>query len=181
MKIVGYSVSDGKIKSSDNEVAESKYVRFLLKKKPDTIRLFFSLETASEKLYALLNYNTAQVEELRKTTKLYISPYHLRYVPEKFFSIKSARAFAYYGEIEKYSPDVIDDPYIIKDIGEQVYRTLEDIGLTPINFINTQKHYLSLNGDKIPPEQLMKYATDPIRIRVIGEIVDGLNLEPIGY
>ena len=99
------------------------------------------LSIAVSNLVAILNIGAEKANELYGTTKLYIPPYHFRYIPSKFFSIKKQRAFAYYGDLSRYvgysngrSP--LELAVLARDVGERIYKELEDSGFKPpINLI----------------------------------------------
>jgi len=103
---------------------------------------------AVSRLMHLLNWGNGQYKELLETTKLCVSPYHFRYVPDKLFSIKKPMAFAYYGNAGKYiEPVELEDSFksanAAKEVGMIIYETLSDLGINPINILNPFKQYES--------------------------------------
>ncbi len=145
MRILGYHISDNIIINSDGEsVEKSPYIGFLLAKKPATIRVFDNLSVAVANLADMLNWGSEKTSELNETTKICIPPYHFRYVPNKFFSIKKPRAFAYYGDVSRYVRYVdgkspLELAILARDIGERVYKELQFLGFKPINLIKASE------------------------------------------
>jgi hypothetical protein len=152
MKILGYSISDGKIVTSDGEVCSSgqSYLEFLLQSKPDTIRMMYDLNNDVVSLTITIGLTDKEILDLMHLTKLYFPPYHLRFVPSKLFSIKRPKAFSYFTDASQYVKYTFEglpqEPLVIatraKEIGEAVYNTLTELGINPTSLISPAKAYI---------------------------------------
>jgi hypothetical protein len=186
MRILGYHISGKVIANSDGEYRDkSPYINFLLCKKPSTIRVFYNMEDAVPRLMCLLNWGNGQFKELLETTKLCVLPYHFRYVPDKFFSIKKPKAFAYYGDAGRYIEPLELEPLqsanVAKEVGSVVYEALSSLGVKPINILNPYRQYesqvLKLSEDSIDKHlAILRYklsCSNGIAKTVLSEIISG--------
>jgi hypothetical protein len=158
MKILGYHISGNTIVNSDGETATRNYLSFLTSKEPFTIRLFYDMDSCVFNLMRLLNWGNGQAKTLLETTRLYVVPYHFRYIPGKLFSIKKHKTFAYYGNAGKYLytiewEDTKTSAEIAQATGEIIYQTLAELGVNAINILNPYKQY---------NDQVLKLSSEPI-------------------
>jgi len=188
MRILGYHISDNLIINSDGEYRDkSPYINFLLCKKPSTIRVFYNMEDAVNNIMKLLSWGNGQAKELMSTTKLHVAPYHFRYVPDKFFSIKKPKAFAYYGDASRYVEPLEFEPSqaasVAKEVGIVVYETLSELGVKPINILNPYRQYesqvLKLSEDSVDRHlATLRYklsCSHGIAKTVLTEIISGVE------
>lgn len=147
MKIVGYHILNGIIANSDEEInCNPPYLDFLLQPKEDTIRICYHLGYAIANLIKNIKLTKEECIELHEDTSLVIYPYELRYIPNKFFSIRKYGRFAYYCDASQYmeyfdSSSLISNGQIeeqciklankAKEVGEGVFKALEELGLKP--------------------------------------------------
>lgn len=157
MRVVGYHIGEGMIASTDNGVVPSPPLEYLLLPKKDSIRILLHLDYSMANLLRFIGVSKKEGEELLLTTNLRISPYKIRYIPGKLFSIKRARAFSYFSDASQYtqldntllsnSPQELADK--AKEIGEEVCKVLSDLGFQATSLVNPIKAY-----EKTPPKTL---------------------------
>lgn len=184
MKIIGYHIADG-IWNSDGEscIAGQSYLEFLLQPKPDTIRVFYDVNRDVTNLLGIMNISDKDSLALIHETKLYMPPYHLRFVAGKIFSIKRPKAFAYYANASRYvkTDDVglQPEPSFLalraKEIGEQVYGILSGLGLNPTSLVNPARAY-----EKTQLKWLYSQKREADGNSVKSGIIDEIGLEIYG-
>ena len=150
MQILGYHIGQNTIMDSTGEVCgKQSYLEFLLQPKPDTIRMLYCLDHNVSNLLEMLKLNQWEIRALIQDTKLFMPPYHLRYVSSKLFSVKRARAFAYYADASQYvkypDDDLALEPLVLarraQEIGERGYRVLVDLGMGPTSLTSPSRAY----------------------------------------
>jgi hypothetical protein len=150
MQILGYHIGQNTIVDSTGEVCgKQSYLEFLLQPKPDTIRMMYDLDESVTNLARMLHMTEGELYLFSEKTKLSMPPYHLRYVPSKLFSVKRARAFAYYADASQYErtsgEDLAREPIVLanraKGIGERVYQVLVELGISPTSLTSPARAY----------------------------------------
>jgi hypothetical protein len=190
MKILGYYIKDNIIINSDGEYCDKRpYLSFLIERKPDTIRLFNYLYESVKGITKILNWNDKITNRLIITNKLNLSPYKFVYYPYKFFSIKKSNYLSvdktqltYYGDLSQYINKELSAEYT-RDIGQEIYDVLVELGLSPTNLISpykqfSKKYILENNQIEKHLEQLYhKYDStcSIVKRNVLNQIIYGLN------
>ena len=152
MRILGYHIDRGRVFTSDGEDnGQISVLKFLVRKYPNTIRIVYDLGYSVSSLLSYLGCSTSQRRDLLDTTKLYLAPYHIRYVPSKFMSLKTPSSFSYYSNAAQYVdlPEPIrysgqDPKYLVckaQEIGERVYDILRDLGIETTSLTNPARAY----------------------------------------
>jgi hypothetical protein len=150
MKILGYHIGQGIIVNSDGETQDSgSYLKYLTIPRKDTLRVLFSLDLSIEHLLKMLNCGADKERQLLDTTRLILESYNLRYIPNKFLSVKKNGLFAYYSDMGQYVSPSAEDITIppqelanrAKVIGEHVYFVLSTLGCNPTSLNNPVKAY----------------------------------------
>lgn len=150
MNCIGYHITvEGIIANSDGGFAkESPYLDFLLQPKPDAIKVFYHLNHAVACLCRTLGFTEEQCRKLHDKGSLHLPPYDLKYVPAKFFSVRSNivqsngdRPFANFSDMSQYFEWSLDGKcdlsdctaraYTAKDVGERVLDAAHKLGLKP--------------------------------------------------
>jgi hypothetical protein len=179
MKILGYHIGQGIIVNSDGETQNlGSYLKYLTIPRKDTLRVLFSLDLSIGHLLKMLNCGTDKENQLLNTTRLTLESYDIRYIPNKFLSIKKNSSFAYYSDMGQYvSPsaeDIVTPSQVLanraKVIGEHVYFILSALGCNPTSLNNPVKAYDEsiLNNKDIPVKsQIMSLLEEK---RIINEL-----------
>lgn len=160
MRICGYHISQTLIVNSDTEATTiSPYLEFLLQPKEDTIRVLYHIGYNVANLLKLIGITEQEGKVLLQTTKLHIPPYTLQYIPNKFFSIKKVGGgFTYYSDISQYvkfhNIDLITKEPIelanrARDIGQQIYNPLKELGIEPTSLTSPIRAYEKAVLDKM--------------------------------
>ena len=155
-EIIGYHVnSKGIIRSDTNAQFQKPFLDYLLEK--EAIKLFFDLDYSVAKLIRLIGISKEEAAELSRNNELRLGNYNIKYIPNKFFSIKKYNnynsQFACISDAQQYLQETIEYDadnewacalsYAQKaaSIGEKVYGQLGYIGLRPTNLISPVKAY----------------------------------------
>lgn len=156
MRIVGYHISGKVIANSDGEVCiEPPYLDFLLGQKLDAIKVLYHMDYNLADLLGLINLTEAEAGKLQTENRLYISPYTLKYIAGKFFSIKKGRQYDYllanFSNMSQYKSVRLEENETVEDclakareaqkIGERVYAVLLAVGLHPISLTSPINAY----------------------------------------
>lgn len=150
MQILGYHIGQNTIVDSTGEVCgKQSYLEFLLQPKPNTIRMLYCLDHNVSNLLEMLNLNQWEIKALIQDTKLFMPPYHLRFVKSKLFSVKRARAFAYYADASQYvkytDGDLALEPLVLarraQEVGEKVYKILGELGIGTTSLVSPARAY----------------------------------------
>ncbi len=156
MRIVGYHASNRIIANSDGEFAtETPYLDFLLEPKPDSIKVFYHIGYNVANVLAMIDITKEEAKKLHDTEELYLSPYKLKYAPNKFFNISKGfykgNPYATFCDMNQYSSARLDDDdtpamclvkaIAAKKTGEQVYNALCLIGLHPTTIASPVRAY----------------------------------------
>ncbi len=148
MKIIGYHISStGIIANSDGEwTNKPPYFDWLLQPKPDTIRIFYYLTQNVASLAKIIGATKEEVQKLNsKNNKAYLPPYKINYIPNRYFAIHKGyywgAPFAFFNDAHQYRnteasvdtgvEDCVRKAKIAQEVGEEVYRALQGIGLKP--------------------------------------------------
>jgi hypothetical protein len=156
MKILGYAISEDIVINSDNEYQQGKSIlRFMLQRKPDTIRVVSNITYSIMGISEIIGLGK-RVHELIETTFLKYPPYNFRFIPEKFFSVKKSNYifnhcygyFSYYNDLSKYS-SISENGHtplklaeLAQQNGQEIYDTLMSLGINPINLLNPDRQYI---------------------------------------
>jgi len=183
MKVLGYHISDRGTVNSDGEVPNSlSLVEYLLQPKDSTIRVFYDLSYSIGFLLTSLKFTTKELKVLREETKFRLPPYHFRYVPEKFLSIKRATAFSYFSNASQYLKYPISDlsltPLTLanraKNTGELVRNILNGLGIEVVSLTSPARAYEKSQVNLLFKE--MQKSADEVR----KNIIDSIGLEVFG-
>lgn len=183
MKVLGYHISSNNtIVDSDGTVCDSPNFGFLLVSKPGTIRIMYDLDY-SINLLGINFMPKLTVEELiklRETTRLSLYTWSLRYVENKFFSIKRSGAFAYYCNASQYvNSSRLDLPALdlaqrAKDTGDRVVKIFEELGLDSSSLTSPERAYTRTQIKRLYQE--LQNTKDPFKKSIIRNI--GLGVFP---
>ena len=177
MRIVGYHISStGIIANSDGEwTNKPPYLDWLLMPKPETLKVLYYMTQNIAALAKITKMSKEEVQKLNsKNNKAYLPPYKIDYIPNKYFALHKGyywgAPFAFFGDAHQYkNTEAAEDSGIIEciskakvaqEIGEEVFRTLQSIGLKPKSLTSPIKTFeidvlskLSLPSiDDIPEE-----------------------------
>ena len=150
MKILGYSVSNGLVVNSDEETSKGlSALEFLLQPRLGTLRILYNLDSDVSNLLSILEVDNSLQEELKLSTKLTLSPYHLKYTVGKLFSIKRRGAFVFFANARQYCPDLeeaLNGNAIVlaktaKYTGDMVYLALLELGISPTSLVSPARAY----------------------------------------
>lgn len=158
MQVIGYHINeDGLLANHKGEICTEHYLGFLSKDRKDpvtgqnNILVFWHLNQAVAVLLRIFELTPAQLEKLNRSTTVFLAPYTLRYLPNKFFSIKEGSngtryengLFVNFGDVSQYNPELTfsrDDKNAATVVarareaqktGQTVYDTLWQLGLNP--------------------------------------------------
>lgn len=150
LKIIGYHICNRVLADSDGDIQDSKgYLSFLLRKSsPETIQVFWHMDWFVAELLRCLDFREWEGRKLLTERQFYTTPWTLSYTPGKVFAIDKGRGkghpYATFSNMAQYRTPHLEEPpegkiheYCIqkakeaKEIGEQVYQALADIGLHP--------------------------------------------------
>ena len=88
MRIIGYHASNGIIANSDGAiVTKPPFLDFLLEPKPDSIKVFYHIGYNVANLLAMIGVTEQEARKLYDTEQLYLTPYKLKYAPNKFLGL----------------------------------------------------------------------------------------------
>lgn len=177
MRILGYHVSsNGIVADSDgNYTTEPPYLDFLLEPKQDTMRILYYMTENISNLAKLTNLSEEEVKKFEaKNNKIYIAPYKLTYIPNKYFAVQKGyywgAPFAFFSDAHQFKnvpateneniEQCIEKAKEAQQIGEAVYNAMTSIGLKPKSLTSPIKTFetdvmekLNLpNVDDIPEE-----------------------------
>jgi len=158
MRIIGYHISStGIIANSDGEFTDKPpYLDWLLQKKPDTIRMLYYMNQSAASLAKITGMSREEVQKLNsKNNKAYLPPYKLTYIPNKYFALQKGyywgADFGFYGDAHQYKnteascdtgvEDCLRKAKEAQEIGEEVYRALQSIGLKPKSLTSPIKSF----------------------------------------
>lgn len=177
MNIIGYHINKSVIATSEHEYCtESPWLEFLLRdsERADTIRIMAHLDYSVACLCKLIDLTDEECTRFFNAGKLYISPYTLRYVPGKFFSIKKGfdynAQFINFSDANQYKAvDLTAKPTALAEsahlTGAEVYQALVDIGLHPTTLTSPVRAWekekmkdMNLPTYKDMPEGAVEYA-----------------------
>lgn len=183
MKILGYYISDKTIVNSEGEVCGLRTpLEFLLESKLDTIRMLYDLNHCVLNLSSMLGINYSKLSE---ATKLDKAPYHLRFIPNKLFSVKKPGAFSYYADASQYIkyPDEglryqVDLPPLVlatraKEVGDKVYKVLTELGLEVTSLTSPIRAYEKTQLKWLCSER-EKAVGDEVKVGIIDGIGSGI-------
>lgn len=178
MNVVGYHITDeGLVVDSYGRVPfGTTPVEFLLRPQPDTIRMIYDLGYSIGGVVTLFGKTTDDLGDgAAKLTKL---PYHLKYIPKKFFSIKRVGAFVYFADSSQYvgypESDLSLGPLVLatraKEVGERVYQILKELGIDATSLTSPVRAYEKTQLSWLYNEK--KKASDTVK----SSIIDGIGL-----
>lgn len=152
MKIIGYHISPAAdntyiCANSYGKVCTDDLLNFLLKDTKGAIGVFYHLDYAVAQLLRWLQVDNFNLRKMFENGKLYVAPWTLEYIPRKFLSIEygggTYRPFTNLSDMFQYHHvgdltelDVIEYAKLARDIGQEVYDTLVDIGLNPKSLVS---------------------------------------------
>lgn len=184
MEVLGYHLSDGGLVDSNGDVPKNQsHVEFLLQPKQGVIRVFYDLDYSVPLLLKALKLTEREEEVLRSSTKFHLPPYHLRYVPGKFASIKRASAFSYFSNSNQYvghtNADLSTNSLVLarraKSTGELVRGIFGELGIGTTSLTSPARAYEKTQIEFLYQES--KKARDNVVKR---SIIDGIGLEVFG-
>lgn len=179
MKILGYHISGKTIVNSDGEVCGIRSpLEFLLEPKLDTIRMLYDLNHCICNLTSILDIDYSKLSVATKSDRL---PYHLRFIPNKLFSIKKPDAFSYYADASQYirypNEDLLLPPLILatraKEIGDRVYKVLTELGLEVTSLTSPTRAYEKTQLKWLCNER-KKAMGDEVKVSIIDGIGSGI-------
>lgn len=183
MKVIGYHISENGIISSDNEEfkASDECFEWLLKPKPDAIRMLYHIEYNVANLLRMARIGKEAGRELLYTTSLIVRPYTLRYVPGKLFSIKRKGAFAYFSNAGQYSSfpsewltrDARELALKAQEVGYKALDALRELGIEATSLTNPYRAY-EKSPAAVKLAQMMEEETDEIKRNVMRKIALGI-------
>jgi hypothetical protein len=143
MNIVGYHINkDGAFNSDGEKQTEPSFMDFLLASKNDCIKVMYDLDYSVACLCRLLEADDRDCKNLAKGN-LWWEPYHLRYVPGKFLSIKKGKAweapYVLFSDIKQYTTTDIDlydlKPFVCarfaQELGQAVQKVMQSLNTEP--------------------------------------------------
>jgi hypothetical protein len=148
MKIVSYHVPSNPVdtcilKYNGQNSTGSNLKFFLDSSDFETIAVFRHLDYDVAGLLKMLNLTDSQLIELFETKKLYVSPYTLEYVPNKYFSIRlgwqKGAQFVNFSNMHQYMQYEISEENsveIAKETGETVCKVLTELELSPRSLVS---------------------------------------------
>ncbi len=146
MRVIGFHISNGIVANSDGEVTtKPPYLDALLQPKPDTIKVFYHIGYNFANLLKMIEVTEEEAKKLHDAGQLIISPYKLKYIPNKFLSISKGfykgNPFATFCDVNQYATAQLQADDTIetclakartaKETGEQVYKALSSLSLHP--------------------------------------------------
>jgi hypothetical protein len=139
MRVVGYHLSGYEAVNSDGETEQSDYLGFLLRDKPDTLKVFYNLDWAVARLCYLLEIPEQQLRKFWITGQLYWEGHQIFFVPHRYLSVKFGKYFGEATFSDAYQYDVslpfeidpLEAACKARDIGQQVYDVLVKLNLSP--------------------------------------------------
>ena len=157
MKILGYHITSNRIlANSDGEVCTSPpYLDFLLERKPETIKVFYHMNYSIANLLKMIGITKYEAQKLQNNNQFYTAPYNIKYIAGKFFSVKEGQyfgsPFAIFGDMSQYRPATFEGEETAETClakareaqktGEEVYKTLVSLGLSPTSLTSPVKAY----------------------------------------
>jgi hypothetical protein len=183
MRILGYHISDKGATNSDKEVQGClSLVEFLLQPKSDTIRVLYDLDFSTHLLLVNLKFTAKEASVLVDTTKFHLPPYHFRYVPGKFLSIKRSTAFSYFSNASQYVKYPVENLNLnsislaerAREVGELVQKTFTELGIDPTSLTSPSRAYEKSQVEFLYKEMLR--SDNEIR----KDIIDSIGLEVFG-
>lgn len=186
MRIVGYHVSsEGIIANSDGEYTDkSPYLDFLLQPKTDALKILYYLNQNVSSLAKITKMTPEEVKKIntpnnKGINKAKIPPYTITYIPNRYFALQKGAywgaPFIFFGDAHQYENvpatecESIDEcirlAKIAKDIGDELYSTMVELGLTPKSLTSPIKSFEQGVLDKIDmpniidiPQEAGRYA-----------------------
>ena len=149
MKVIGYYCNNkGLLVNSDGDHTDtSPYLDFILRdstrpnEKEQTIQIFYNINYNVANILKTIGITKEQGAKLNSTEELLIPPYKLKYVPNKFFSIKKGSYFCNVSDASQYGNLRLEDDEPLDtcimrankaaQIGQQVLEGMNSIGLYP--------------------------------------------------
>ncbi len=178
MQIIGYHIPsnpvDNTIVRCDVENTIGQDLQFLMSYSADDeiITVFRHLDYDVANLLKLLDLQPVQLIKLFETKQLYLAPYTLEYVPNKYFSIRQGwghnAPFVNFSNIHQYLHYEISEEQpakVAKETGELVYKSLVELELSPKSLVSPIRIWekeilttLDLPTIEDIPEQAAKFA-----------------------
>jgi hypothetical protein len=159
MQIKGYHIS-GKQLANSNGIVTTNILDFLLKDTKGCIGVFYHLDYSVAQLLRNMQVSELKLRELFENNEVYISPWFIKYMPKKFFNITYDPNYTIATGVNYKAPytnisdmyqwhhvsdltelDIVEYAKLAKDIGEEVYSTLLDIGLNPKSLVSPVNIY----------------------------------------
>ena len=144
MRVIGYHITHNFACNSDSEsCTEAPWLDFLFAEKGECIKVLYHMDYSVACLLKMLNIPADALKELAETTDLNYEEYTFQYIPKKWFSIKDkkTRQWAGFSDMAQYENcnlqilEGADNAKFCasaaKVIGDRVYITLVDLGLSP--------------------------------------------------
>lgn len=154
MKIIGYHIWNGMIANSNGDYTDKPpYIDFLLQEQaPDTIRILYYLTQNVSALAKMIQMNESELLRFHNSSnsKIVIDQYKLRYVKDRFLNLQkgfySTAPYAYFYDAHQYKDiqaendltveDCIRKAKMAQEIGQQVYDTLNKLGIHDTKLIS---------------------------------------------
>lgn len=158
MKILGYHISStGIIANSNGEYTDKPpYMDWLLQPEESTIRVLYYLNQNVASLAKICQFTQEEVVKLNsKNNKAYFPPYKITFISNKYLSLQKGyywgAPFSFFSDAHQYKnteasydngvEDCVRKAKIAQEIGEEVYRALQSIGLKPKSLTSPIKSF----------------------------------------
>lgn len=136
MQVLGFHLQGQTLTCSDGTFEDQDYLEFLLKDRPETLRVFYNLDWAMARLCFLLKVPEDQLQKFWKSGSLFVNNYTIFFVRHRYLSIKLGKS-AEFSDISQYDPslpfevDAMDAARKAQEIGQRVYDVLSRLELHP--------------------------------------------------
>lgn len=182
MRVVGYHVTNtGIIANSDKEVTkEPPYFDWLLRTKPDTLKVLYYMTQDVANLCKTVNMSKEELQRLSsKGNKAYLPPYKIDYIPNRYFALHKGyywgAPFGFFADAHQFKnteaseartvDECIEKAKEAQEIGEDVLSALTSLGLRPKSLTSPIKTFtqevlnkLNLSTVNDLPEEAGYYA-----------------------
>jgi hypothetical protein len=151
LRIKGYHIANNQVANSDG-IVNTDILNFLLKDTKGSIGVFYHLDYSVAQLLRSMKVSELKLRELFENNEVVLGEWIIRYIPKKFFNLTYgiSRNAAYTNLSDMYQwhhisdlteLDIVEYAKLAKDIGEEVYSTLIDIGLNPKSLVSPVNIY----------------------------------------
>lgn len=149
--IIGYHMSGKTLVNSRREETHNDYLTWLAAQPEEALKIFYNLNYAVSQLLREIGISEEQGQKILDSSGLYYPPYEIKYVPDKFLSVKhgfyKGAPFSSYADASQYDkslPIKADDGFdycldcsnTAKELGTVVYNALVKVGLHPTTLVS---------------------------------------------